>query len=293
MDNTDMSFSHCGIVGLGLLGGSLAIDLRHHFPQMTITGVARRQETLEEAARLRYRDLPVFTHLTTELGAVRETDVIVLCTPVQTVIEQLAELATLAAPGTIVTDVGSTKRMVMNAAATALPAGVFFVGGHPMAGSDRAGLSHARAGLYRDATWALCTPEGAEGAAARLCELIEILGAQPLPIDPVFHDGMVGLTSHLPHIVACALSTQVLGNPNREMVRAFIAGGFRDTTRIAAANTAMWRDICLTNRDNIVRELNTLIASFEQWRDALRAGDEPHLEALLATAHGLREELNA
>lgn len=287
-----MTFSHGSIVGLGLLGGSLAIDLRRHFPRMTLTGIARRRQTLDDAAALRVDGAPVFTHLSTELNAVREADLIVFCTPVQTVIEQLADVAPFVALGTVVTDVGSTKRMVMNAAATALPAGVSFVGGHPMAGSDRAGLSHARAGLYRQATWALCAPADAEEAAARLSALVETIGARPLPIDAELHDQLVALTSHLPHVVACALATQVLGDPRAEPARSFIAGGFRDTTRIAAANTAMWRDIGLTNRDNIVREINRMIAALEQWRDALRNNDAPHLEALLTRAHVLREELN-
>jgi len=287
-----MTFTHCGIVGLGLLGGSLVIDLRHEFPQMRLTGIARRRQTLEDAAGLRVDDMPVFTHLSRELGAIKGADLVVLCTPVQTVIQQLAGIATFVSPGTVVTDVGSTKRMVMNAAATALPPGVFFVGGHPMAGSDRAGLSHARAGLYRNATWALCAPEGAQEAADRVAALVEEIGARPLRIDADLHDRLVALTSHLPHVTACALAALVLGDSQTELIRAFIAGGFRDTTRVAAANTAMWRDICLTNRDNIARELTEMIAALEQWRDAIRAGDVPHLEALLSRAHTLREDLN-
>jgi len=292
-DNTGMTFTHCSIVGLGLLGGSLAIDLRHHFPRMTLTGIARRRKTLEDAAVLRRDGAAVFTHLSQELSAIRGADLIIFCTPVQTVIQQLAEIAPFVSPGAMVTDVGSTKRMVMNAAATVLPAGVCFVGGHPMAGSERAGLSHARAGLFRDAAWALCAPAGAEEAADRVSAVVEAIGAHPLRIDAELHDQLVALSSHLPHVVACALAMQVLGSPRAEAARAFIAGGFRDTTRIAAANTAMWRDICLTNRDNIVRELNEMIAALEGWRDALRNGDAPHLEVLLARAHTLREELNS
>ncbi len=286
-----MPFTHCCLIGLGLLGGSLAIDLRRHCPGITLTGLARRQETLDQAAALRADDRPVFDHLARDLSAAAHADLVVLCTPVQTEIEQLAALAPLLAPGAVVTDVGSTKRMVMNAAATVLPAGVCFVGGHPMAGSDRAGLAHARADLYRGATWALCLPAGAEDAGARLAALLERLGARPLLLDPDTHDAVVALTSHLPHVIACALAAQVLGAQDQALARAFIAGGFRDTTRIAAANTAMWRDILLTNRDNLVRELNAMLASLTQWRDALRAGDEPVLDALLTTAHTLREEL--
>ena len=279
-----MTFTHGGIVGLGLLGGSLALDLRRHFPRLTLTGIARRRETLEQAAELRCDGRPVFDALTTELADARAADLVILCTPVQTAIAQVGILAPLLAPGTVVTDVGSTKRMMMNAA-TALPPGVTFIGGHPMAGSDRPGLAHARAGLFCGATWALCVPPGGEKAADRLTEVIATLGARPLRIDPALHDELVALTSHLPHIVAAALATQVLGGVRGEAARPFIAGGFRDTTRIAAADTTMWRDICLTNRDRIAAELTALLAALEQWRDALRAGDAPHLDALLATAN--------
>ena len=287
-----MAFQHCSIIGLGLLGGSLALDLREHFPAMTITGIARRRETLAEAAALQLDGAAVFTHLSRELTAAGEADLVVLCTPVQTIIDQLAQLAPLLAPGTLVTDVGSTKRAIMNAAVTVLPPGVHFVGSHPMAGSDRAGLSYARRGLYRDATWALCIPEGAEECAGALAQLVETIGAQPLTIDADTHDDIVALTSHLPHVVASAVTNQVLGSVYDDVLVPFIAGGFRDTTRIAAANPAMWRDIMLTNRDHVVAALNALIADLSSWRDAIGSGDAPHLEALLTTAHNRRERLN-
>jgi len=286
-----MPFHHCTIIGLGLLGGSLALDLRRQYPEMAITGIARRQETLEEAEALSTAGQPVFSALSTELSAAREADLVVLCTPVQTILAQIAELATLLSPGTIVTDVGSTKRAVMNAA-TALPAGITFVGGHPMAGSDRKGLSHAQFDLYRGATWALCIPPGADKAAGRLSELILTLGGVPLPLEPDIHDALVALTSHLPHITAGALANVVLGSAYDEAVLPFIAGGFRDSTRIAAASPAMWRDICLTNRDCILPALDTLLAELSHWREAILSGDAPLLEALLTTARDRREALN-
>ena len=169
----------------------------------------------------------------------------ILCTPVQTIIAQFEELARHLTLGTVVTDVGSTKRAVMNAASMVFPADVHFIGGHSMAGSDRAGLSHARPHLYQQATWALCIPPGHEEAAGRLAAVVAALGAHPVPIDADVHDALVALTSHLPHLLAAALTNRVLGSPYDDAVLPFIAGGFRDTTRIAAANPAMWRDILL------------------------------------------------
>lgn len=287
-----MTFRHGAIIGLGLLGGSLALDLRRRYPEMALTGIARRQDTLETAAGLRDDGQAVFTGLSTELAAARAADLVVLCTPVQTILQQLVTLASLLAPGTLVTDVGSTKRAVMNAATTALPPDIHFVGGHPMAGSDRKGLSHARTDLYRGATWALCIPPGAEAAAARLTDVIQAIGGVPMTIDADQHDALVALTSHLPHALAGALANVVLGSAYGEAVLPFIAGGFRDSTRIAAASPAMWRDIFLTNRDLVLPALDSLQAEITQWREAIHAGDAPHLEALLTTARDRRERLN-
>lgn len=287
-----MIFRHCGIIGLGLLGGSLALDLREQFPGMRITGIARREAALAEAATMRYAGIPLFSALTSELEAVRTADLVILCTPIQTIIDQLAQLAPIFAAGTLVTDVGSSKRAIMNAAATVIPSGVHFIGGHPMAGSDRAGLSHARAGLFRGATWAFCIPPGEQESAERLIALVETLGAHPLPIDAELHDDLVARTSHLPHIMAGALTNLVLGDARSEMIAPFIAGGFRDCTRIAAASPAMWRDILLTNRDRVLLALDAMRTEIDHWQQALEARDAPHLEALLTTAHQRRERLN-
>jgi prephenate dehydrogenase len=187
--------------------------------------------------------------------------------------------------------VGSTKRAIMNAASTALPDGVFFIGGHPMAGSERKGLEHSRAGIYRGATWALCAPPGAEAACARLVTVIEALEARPLYLDAGTHDLLVAHTSHLPHVVAAALTNVVLGGLAPEATHPFIAGGFRDTTRIAASSPAMWRDICLTNRDYLLTTLDALTEELARWREAIGSNDAPHLEALFTLARDRREEV--
>ncbi len=279
-----MAFRQCGIVGLGLLGGSLAFDLRAAFPELEIVGVARRKDTLLAAAELRVGDALVFTELSRELSALGNADLIFICTPVQTIIQQLALLAHVAAPGTVITDVGSTKRMIMNAAVAALPANIRFIGGHPMAGREQGGLGAAVPNLYRHATWALCVPAGAEVAAEQLAEVITAIGAQPRQIDACTHDEIVALTSHLPHVTAAALVNVVLGGNLGEETRQFIAGGFRDTTRVATGVPEMWRDIILTNRDQILPAIDALINELGNWRDAVRNGDAPYLEALLATA---------
>lgn len=286
-----MTFRQCGIVGLGLLGGSLALDLRAAFPEMELIGVARRVETTRMAAAMHIGGLPVFTTLSHDLSTLRNTELIFLCTPVQTIIQQLAELANIVAPGTIITDVGSTKRLVMNAAVAALPATITFIGGHPMAGREQSGLEAAVAGLYRNATWALCVPTGAAAAGDNLAALITAIGACPHRIDAQTHDEIVARTSHLPHVVAAALANAVLGRNFDAVAQQFIAGGFRDTTRVAAGVPDMWRDILLTNRDQVLPALDDLLSELNNWREAVRTGDAPYLEALLTTAQQRREKV--
>ncbi len=288
----DIKFKKVAIVGLGLLGGSLAVDLRMLSPDIQIVGIARRQETLEEAKLLAVDGVAVFNILSRQIKDCADSELIILCTPVQTIIDQLAELAVIISPGSIITDVGSTKRAIMNSASTVIPDGVFFVGGHPMAGSDKAGLLHAHTGLYKGATWALCENEKSGKAAEKLSSLIAELGASPIIIDPESHDDIVSLTSHLPHLVASALVNAVFNSNYEEMALPFMAGGFRDTTRIAAGNPALWRDILMTNRDRVLASLASLITELSTWRDALQSGDEPYLEALLSSASDRRTMVN-
>lgn len=287
-----MNFQHCAIIGLGLLGGSLAYDLRRVYPKIVISGIARRDVTLQFAANMKLEGMPLFDHLSSELSAISSADLVIICTPVQTIMKQLASVAALLSPGAIVSDVGSTKRAIMNTASTLFTGTSSFIGGHPMAGSDQVGLENSRPFLYQQASWALCVPAGKEEQAAKLAELAGNIGARPLIIDAAEHDELVALTSHLPHVLAASLTNQVLGNALGDSVLPFIAGGFRDTTRIAAGHPEMWRDILLTNRDRITSALNRHLEDIITWRDAIRAGDSPHVEALLSQARERRKKLN-
>lgn len=286
-----MNFQHCTIVGLGLLGGSLAYDLRRVYPGMIITGIARRDSTLQFAATLQWNNQKLFDHLDSKLSAVKSADLVILCTPVQTIIKQLTDIAPLLSPGVIISDVGSTKRAIMNTASMIFTGSTSFIGGHPMAGSDQVGIENSHPFLYQQACWALCVPDGKEQEASRFAELISDIGALPISIAAEEHDEIVALTSHLPHVLAASLTNQVLGNSLGDLVLPFIAGGFRDTTRIAAAHPEMWRDILLTNRDRITAALNHHLADITCWRDAIRDGDSPHVEALLSQACERRKKI--
>ncbi len=275
------------IVGVGLLGGSVAKAARLGGLARRIVGIGR------DAGRLRPAlDDGTLDFAVTDLDAgVREADFILLAAPVLT-IEGLLERVWRAAPdGTLVTDVGSTKRNIVRASERlAATRPLAFVGSHPLAGSEQAGYRVARADLFRGATVVVTPTEATELAALKkTTEFWEALGARVSSLDPETHDRTVAAISHLPHLIACAL---VDGAVRVEPAALDLAArGFRDTTRIAAGDPDMWTEIFLANRD-------ALSASVEAFREALAdlqrvidAGRVDALRAELARIKATRERL--
>jgi prephenate dehydrogenase len=237
------------IAGLGLIGGSAGIAWRA--AGHTVVGYARRPETRRLALERGAVD-----EVSETLAGLAGAEVVVLAPPVLAVRELLAGLAPWLSPGAVVTDVASTKRCIERWAAELLPPGVAFVGGHPMAGKETAGLEHADGALFRDRTWCVVPPAGVDGAAVRAVTRLALdAGSRPLPLGAEEHDRAVAATSHLTFVVATALcETVVAGEHFRE--QAPVAGsGLRDTTRLASGDPLMHRDICLTNRDFLVKAL--------------------------------------
>ena len=275
------------IVGIGLLGGSVAKGARAGGLARRIIGVGRASERLRPALDDGTLDAAV-----TDLdAAVREADFIVLAAPVLA-IEGLLERVWRAAPdGALITDVGSTKRNIVRAAdRLAARRPLAFVGSHPLAGSEQAGYRVARADLFRGATVVVTPTEATELAALKkTTEFWEALGARVTSLDPETHDRTVAAISHLPHLIACAL---VDGAGRVEPAALELAArGFRDTTRIAAGDPDMWTEIFLANRD-------ALSASVEAFREALAdlqrvidAGGVDALRAELARIKATREQL--
>jgi len=281
-------WEQAAIIGVGLLGASLGMALRERKLAGRVVGVARRPETLKAALEVGAAD-----ETTADLpAALAGADLVVLATPVRTIIQHLHEIGPHLARGAVITDLGSTKRRIVNAACS-LPDPTRFVPGHPMAGSDRSGPRHARAGLFEGATWFLTpAPETDEMALRRVDALARALGAQPLLLEPARHDELVAFSSHLPHALAVSLMNSCLpllaGDPPLSRI---IAGGYRDTTRVAAADPVMWRDIFLTNADALGRALASLRVQLAALEAAL---DDPEaLEALLASASAARREINS
>jgi len=275
------------IVGVGLLGGSVAKAARSGGLARRIIGVGRDPERLRPAVDDGTLDAAV-----TELDAgVREADVVLLAAPVLA-IEDLLERVWRAAPdGALVTDVGSTKRNIVRAAERlAATRSLAFVGSHPLAGSEQAGYRVARADLFRGATVVVTPTEKTELAALKkTTELWEALGARVTALDPETHDRTVAAISHLPHLIACAL---VDGAGRVEPAALELAArGFRDTTRIAAGDPDMWTEIFLANRDALTAGIEAFREALADLQRVIDAGRVEPLRAELARIKAIREQL--
>ncbi|HZL34977.1 MAG TPA: prephenate dehydrogenase [Tepidisphaeraceae bacterium] len=240
------------ILGVGLLGGSIGLAVRQRLNGCAVVGYGHRRATLDAALTSGALD-EGYEQLA---PAVRGADLVILCTPVGLFRPLLAELAPLLSPGTLVTDVGSTKRTVVTAAEELLSPQVHFVGSHPMAGSEKRGVEFARADLY-DGALCILTPTSRTDADAlsRIEQFWEILGMRTCRISPEAHDRQLSDVSHLPHALAAALIAM------QEPDSMALAGkGFHDMTRIAGGDPTLWRDIFLDNRDNLCASIDRLRA---------------------------------
>jgi len=275
------------IVGVGLLGGSVAKAARLGGLAHRIVGIGRDAGRLRPALDDGTLDLAV-----TELDAgVREADFILLAAPVLT-IEGLLERVWRAAPdGALITDVGSTKRNIVRAAERlAATRSLSFVGSHPLAGSEQAGYRVARADLFRGATVVVTPTEATElGALKKTTEFWEALGARVSSLDPETHDRTVAAISHLPHLIACAL---VDGAARVEPSALELAArGFRDTTRIAAGDPDMWTEIFLANRDALSATVEAFREALADLQRTIDAGQADALRAVLARIKATREQV--
>lgn len=276
-------FERIAIVGLGLLGGSIALAARQRWPAALVIGVDRT-DVLEQAVHLHAVDVAA-----EELMIVSEADLVILAAPVRANLEVLAALPEWLQGHAVVTDVGSTKRAIVGAA-RALPPRLSFVGGHPLAGAARSGIEYARADLFKDRPW-LFTPDGERGAAEleKLLAFVEALGARPhLLASAAAHDHLLALLSHLPQLAVSALMG-VIGERVGEEGLALSGRGLIDTTRLASSPPAIWRDICATNADEIGAALDALIGVLSQLREHLAS--DATVDGVFESAAYWRERL--
>jgi len=280
---TDPDFRRIAVVGVGLIGGSIAFAVRRNFPEAVVVGIAT--DDVVVAAR----QLGALTHASTSLDGVRGADLVVLAAPVQANLKILASLPDLVTPATLVTDTGSTKRAIVSEAAI-LGSRVTFVGGHPLAGAARGGIEASRVDLFERRPWVL-TPTLATPRERidRLTGFIRALGARPLEIEADAHDRLLAFTSHLPQLTASALM-HVVGETVGPSGLALSGGGLADTTRVAASPARIWTDICATNTDELVPALDRLIDTLSKVRADLKGGHS--IEPLFESARRWREKLH-
>jgi prephenate dehydrogenase len=258
-------FQKIGIVGLGLIGGSIALAARDIWPTSLVIGVDNK-DVLETAMRLHAIDVAADDPI-----VLAEVDLVILAAPVRTNIELLRELDDHVHQPAVVTDTGSTKRAVVEAA-RALPPKFTFIGGHPLGGGARGGLENARPDLFKGRPW-LLTPTGEKGDAFdKLSAFVSALGAVPRALDVAAHDRVLAYLSHLPQLTASALM-QVVGEAVGQDGLALAGRGLADTTRLASSPAEIWRDIAATNADEIGPALDVLIALLQELRRDLPAGD--------------------
>ena len=275
------------IVGLGLMGGSLALALREaRGASQRILGVARRPDVLDAARAAGAIDEGTSDLATGVAGAVT----VVLATPVRTILRMLPEVGRYALPGALVLDLGSSKAQIC-AAMAEMPEGLQPVGGHPMCGKEVAGFAAADAGLFRERPFVLCPlPRTAPEALERAIRLARNTGARPIVLDPAAHDRAVAGISHLPYAAATALVNCVAAADD-PVAWSLASSGFRDTSRLASSDVEMMLDILLTNREAVVDWLARYAAQLAQLRSAIAAGDEANLRNLLAAAQHARTRL--
>jgi prephenate dehydrogenase len=266
------------IVGLGLMGGSLAGALKKRSACREVRGVARRGETIKEAMRCD------FIHVgTCDLArGVEQADVIVLATPVRTILELLPQVGSLAPAGCLLMDLGSTKARIVEAM-EALPPHLQAVGGHPMCGKEASGVVAAEVDLYEGAAFVLTPLQWTSSEALRLAqELVEAVGARPMLMDAEHHDRLVAAVSHLPYLLSVGLMTAVeeVGAED-ELVWELAASGFRDTSRLAASDVTMMLDTLLTNRQAVGESLSRFANQLNAIANLLETDDEEGLRSLM------------
>ena len=280
--SAETPFSSIAIVGLGLIGGSIALGVRERWPESRVFGVDS-ESVLAHALGAGAIERGFET-----IAEVPQASLIILAAPVRQNIELLQQIGSAGRVRTILTDVGGTKRDIVNAA-RALPAAVSFVGGHPLGGGERGGFAFARPDLFAGRPW-IFTPDGdpTGDPVERLSRFVTGLGAKPSIMSADEHDRVMAFVSHLPQLAASALMDAVGSTAHSEGLR--MAGrGLVDTTRLASSPADVWRDICLTNADSIEKALDCLIQRLTQLRGDLRRGDA--VEAVFSAAAKWRAEL--
>jgi prephenate dehydrogenase len=283
----DINFRQVSIIGLGLIGGSWGLALKKHGLAVRRTGFGRASTVARALA------VGAVDEGTDDLGrAVRDADLIILAAPVGAILDCIPRLKDVASSRALVTDVGSTKRLICERARESFVDGPLFLGGHPLAGKERAGVENADATLFTNARYVLTPLEGGlleDPRVKAFISLVTAIGARPHIMDPARHDRALAFLSHLPQLLSSALAS-VIAEESLEtrLPVELAASGFRDVTRLAESPYSVWRDICLTNIENIQQALEALVEKLEFMKQHL---SDHELEREFQQASKLREKL--
>ena len=261
-------FERVSIIGVGLLGGSLAKVLRKLSLAKSIVGYGRNKANLNEA-----KNLNIIDDVAPDIqSAAKDADLIVFCSPVQTIAQLAMEMSPHIKPGCLVTDVGSTKETLISEIEKFIPEGISFIGSHPIAGGEMSGSRLSSDTLF-DGAHCIITPTDKTDPKAlkRAIELWKTIGMQVSLMDAKEHDFIFGAVSHLPHVLIFALMNTLgdLKSENYDRITSFSGAGLRDITRLAASEPAMWRDICVSNKDSILYFLDQFQKSLNQLRSGI------------------------
>jgi len=277
------------IIGVGLIGGSLARILREKGEVGEIVGIGRGAANLERAV-----ELGVIDRYEHDLGAgVAGADMVFIATPVCIIADITAAIAPHLVPGAVVTDGGSVKAEIVSACEPLMPEGRYFVGGHPIAGTENSGVDASFSTLYRGKR-CIITPTDKTDVRAleKVSKMWQLAGSEVVLMDPVKHDKVVAAISHLPHMVAYSLVNSVGDYDGcNENILKYSAGGFRDFTRIASSDPVMWRDIALQNRAAVLEMMDFFSAHYAELRRLVADSDGPGLESFFDRSRQHRESI--
>lgn len=278
------------IIGTGLIGGSLALALKQSGFCQRVVGAGRTEETLKKAIELK-----VIDHYETDYAlAVKDADIVVVAVPLSAMKNVFVQIAPALSATAVVTDAGSAKQSVIKDAASAFGKNFNrFVAGHPIAGTEKSGVAAAFVDLYKNRKVILTPTDTTDNDAVRLVsDMWQATGAEVETMSAEHHDMVLAGTSHLPHILAFGLVDCLNNLEEVDEVFRFAAGGFRDFTRIASSDPVMWRDICLSNRDDILRMMKKYEQQLKTITSALQESDGEALMNIFARAKKARDQFN-
>jgi cyclohexadieny/prephenate dehydrogenase len=286
----DIHFDKIALIGIGLIGSSLARVIRRENLAGHIAVASRSSDTLEQAHHLGLGD----SYTTSNAEAVRDADLVIVSVPVGASTAVARDIAGDLKDGAIVTDVGSTKASVIEQMRPHLPGHVHFIPGHPIAGTERSGPDAGFAELFTGRWCILTPPDGTDGdATARLARFWQACGSDFDTMDPAHHDMVLAIVSHLPHIIAYNIvgTADDMETVTKSEVIKYSASGFRDFTRLAASDPTMWRDVCLHNKDAILEMLGRFSEDLASLQRAIRWGDGDKLFDLFNRTRAIRRSI--